>query len=71
MTKSVKNKNGSEEFTISLEFATEKPNLSGDWMNFFLLMLLYIIQGFPKGFAIGFSIILQSKKLVNYEDQVS
>lgn len=71
MRKPVKNTNGTEEFTIPHETATEEPNLSGDWINFFLLMVLYIILGFPKGLAIGFSIILQSRKLVNYEDQVS
>jgi len=49
----------------------EEPNLDGDRLNFYLLILLYIIQGFPIGLSIAFPIILQSKKKVSYEDQVS
>lgn len=71
MTKSMKNKQDIEECTVSHEPAAEEPNLSGDWLNFFLLIALYVIQGFPKGLVQGFSVILQSRKLVNYDDQVS
>lgn len=49
----------------------EKPNLDGDWLNFYLLIILYIIQGFPVGLSGALPIILQSKKMVTYEDQVS
>lgn len=51
--------------------ASGKPNLEGDRLNFYLLILLYIIQGFPLGLSSAFTIILQSKKMVTYEDQVS
>jgi len=51
--------------------APVKPNLDGDRLNFYLLILLYIIQGFPLGLSSSFPIILQSKKMVTYEDQVS
>lgn len=60
-----------EEFKESREFIIEKPNLSGDWLNFCTLILLYVIQGFPIGLVIGFSVILQSRKMVTYGDQVS
>lgn len=58
----------SEEHAVAHE---EKPNLDGDRLNFCLLLVLYIIQGFPIGFAIATSNILQSKNTVTYEDQVS
>ncbi|KAE9541283.1 hypothetical protein AGLY_004528 [Aphis glycines] len=51
--------------------ASEKPNLDGDRLNFYLLILLYIIQGFPLGLSSAFTIILQSKKIVTYEDQAT
>lgn len=50
---------------------SEKPNLDGDRLNFYLLTLLYIIQGFPIGLSSAIPIILQSNKTVTYEDQVS
>lgn len=49
----------------------QKPNLKGDWCNIFLLVLLYTIQGIPCGFSAGLPIILQSKYMVTYDDQVS
>lgn len=53
------------------QLMSDVPNLNGDWLNFYLLILLYIIQGFPVGLSGAFPIILQSKKLVTYEEQVS
>lgn len=47
------------------------PNLKEDWSNFFLLLLLYTIQGIPLGFASAIPIILQTKKNVTYQDQVN
>lgn len=47
----------------------DKPNLKGDWLNFFLLMLLYTMQGMPLGIASAMPIILQSNKDVSYKDQ--
>ncbi|KAL4097897.1 hypothetical protein QTP88_022597 [Uroleucon formosanum] len=49
--------------------SAEKPNLKGDWLNFFLLLLLYTMQGIPFGLALIMPIILQSKKNVSYKDQ--
>jgi len=48
-----------------------KTNLKGDWINFFLLLLLYTMQGLPLGIAGAMSILLQSKKNVTYKDQVN
>lgn len=48
-----------------------KTNLKGDWINFFLLLLLYTMQGLPLGIAGSMSILLQSKKNVTYKDQVN
>ncbi|XP_025208442.1 acetyl-coenzyme A transporter 1-like isoform X1 [Melanaphis sacchari] len=49
--------------------SVDKPNLKGDWLNFFLLMLLYTMQGIPLGIASAMPIILQSNKNVTYKDQ--
>lgn len=50
--------------------ATSKPpSLDKDRLNFCLLILLYIIQGFPIGLCIAFPLILQNRKST-YEDQV-
>ncbi|XP_060877595.1 acetyl-coenzyme A transporter 1-like isoform X2 [Metopolophium dirhodum] len=49
--------------------SAKKPNLKGDWLNFFLLLLLYTMQGIPFGLALVMPIILQSKKNVSYKDQ--
>lgn len=49
----------------------EKPNLNGDWLNFWLLIVLYIIQGFPIGLSGSIPNLLQTKYSANYNDQVS
>ncbi|XP_060877593.1 acetyl-coenzyme A transporter 1-like isoform X2 [Metopolophium dirhodum] len=49
--------------------SAEKPNLEGDWLNFFLLLLLYSMQGIPFGLALAMPIILQGNKNVSYRDQ--
>jgi len=51
--------------------AADKPNLKGDWLNFFLLLLLYTMQGIPLGIASAMPIVLQSNKNVSYKDQVN
>jgi len=51
--------------------SVEKPNLKGDWLNFFLLLLLYTMQGIPFGLPLAMPIILQSNKNVSYNDQVN
>lgn len=68
MSKSTKLK---EDKTLSFESESEKPNLDGDRVNFYLLIVLYIIQGFLLGFSNALPMILQSRKIVTYEDQVS
>ncbi|XP_022174752.1 acetyl-coenzyme A transporter 1-like [Myzus persicae] len=45
------------------------PNLKGDWLNFYLLLLLYVLQGFPIGLTFTLPLILQSRKMVTYEEQ--
>jgi len=60
------------EKSEELEDATmAKTNLKGDWINFFLLLLLYTMQGLPLGIASAMSVLLQSKKNVTYKDQVN
>jgi len=59
------------EFEDTHKSTLEKPNLNGDRLNFYLLIILYIIQGIPVGLSGALPIILQSKKIVTYEDQVS
>lgn len=51
--------------------SVDKPNLKGDWLNFFLLLLMYAMQGIPLGIASAMPIILQSNKNVSYKDQVN
>ncbi|VVC28212.1 Major facilitator superfamily domain,Acetyl-coenzyme A transporter 1 [Cinara cedri] len=46
-----------------------KPNLKGDWLNVFILVLLYTIQYLPHGFVISLPIIFQSKKNITYKEQ--
>lgn len=58
-------------YVVSYKTTAENPNLRGDRLNFILLILLYIIQGFPIGLSIAFPLILQKKPKVDYDDQVS
>lgn len=51
--------------------STVKPNLKGDWLNFYLLMLLYTLQGLPLGLSTALPIIFQSTKLVSFDEQVN
>jgi len=53
------------------DVALTKTNLKGDWINFFLLLLLYTMQGLPLGISGAMTILLQSKKNVTYKDQVN
>lgn len=57
---------------IRSKTTSEKPNLNdGDWLNFYLLIMLYTIQGFPIGLSFALSTILQEKKMITYSEQVS
>lgn len=50
----------------------KKPNLSGDLMNFIVLMVLFVLQGVTFGITMSaLPIILQSKKTITYDDQVT
>jgi len=60
-----------EEIFVPSQSLPAKSNLKGDWLNFFLLILLYTIQGLPLGLAIALPIIFQSKKMVSYKEQVN
>jgi MFS transporter, PAT family, solute carrier family 33 (acetyl-CoA transportor), member 1 len=72
MIKSTKDKDDpAEVYDVSLKSKSEKPNLDGDRLNIFLLILLYTIQGFPIGISTALPLILQSKEMVTYKDQVS
>lgn len=48
----------------------EKPNIEGDRINLFLLVLMYTFQGVVSGFSHSFPIIFQQNKRVSYADQV-
>lgn len=71
MTKSQVCEEELEQFKVSHHSSAVKPNLKGDWWNFFLLILLYTIQGLPLGLAIALPIILQSQKRITYGEQVN
>jgi len=71
MAKSSNEEEELEIFEVPSESLPEKSNLKGDWLNFFLLLLLYTIQGLPLGLAIALPIIFQSKKMVSYKEQVN
>jgi len=60
-----------EIFEVPSQSLPAKSNLKGDWLNFFLLILLYTIQGLPLGLVIALPIIFQSKKMVSYKEQVN
>lgn len=59
-----------EMYSIT-ESTPEKSNLDGDRLNFYMLIFLYVLQGFPIGLCSAFPIILQSKYALTYEEQVS
>lgn len=55
---------------VTHDSMTEKPNLDGDRLNLYILLFLYIVQGIPIGLCIALMIIMQSKGMVTYDDQV-
>lgn len=62
--------NEKEKSTAVYDSNSSKPNLKGDWSNFFLLLLLYTMQGFPLGLTSSIPILLQSQNDISYQDQV-
>lgn len=72
MKNSITNKeNCLEGFETPRGFSPKKSKLDGDRLNVLVLIVLYVIQGFVIGFSTALPIILQSRKTVTYEDQVS
>jgi len=71
MTESNRNRVDRDGCEGTCKSTFKKPNLNGDRLNFYLLIILYIIQGIPVGLSGALPIILQSKKMMTYEDQVS
>lgn len=63
--------NEKEKSAVVYDSNSSKPNLKGDWLNFFLLLLLYTMQGFPLGLTSAIPILLQSQNDVSYQDQVN
>lgn len=47
-----------------------EPNLKGDWINIFILLLLYIMHNFPLGLCSAITILMQSRKDTFFQDQV-
>lgn len=71
MTKRAINETNPEKSTASYTGnKVEKANLKGDWLNLYLLVIFYTMQGFPYGISLALPIIFQSKKVVTYEEQV-
>lgn len=71
-TSTIHNGDKTQKSTVTKYYSTsDKPNLKGDWLNFFLLLLLYTMQGIPLGFTAAIPIILQSNNNVTYRDQVN
>lgn len=60
-----------EEFEESDEPTFEKPNIDGDRLDLFLLMILYMIQGFFIFLTKDLALILQSYENFTYIEQVS
>lgn len=56
---------------VKNESTFAKSNLKGDWLNIFILFLLYIMQGLPLGIVNVIPILLQSKRNVTYNEQVN
>ncbi|CAH1724877.1 unnamed protein product, partial [Aphis gossypii] len=54
---------------VKNELILAKPNLKGDWLNLFLLFMLYLMQTIPIGLVTTISILLQSKQNVTYKEQ--
>lgn len=59
MHKSYKNKYDPEEAVAANKSTmTNVPNLKGDWLSIYLMLLLYVMQGFSLGLSNSHPIIL-------------
>lgn len=70
MAKSLNDEDETEKVEVTHTSLMAPPNLDGDWLNFFLLIALYTMQGMTLGVAIAIPFLLQAKKDVSYGDQV-
>jgi hypothetical protein len=70
MSESIERENKSEKYAVAISSISNEPNLKGDWKNFFLLLLLYTMQGLPLGLISSIPVLLKSNKNVSYNDQV-
>lgn len=71
MTTSSKHGSKLHKYAVTKVSISDKPDLKGDWLNIFILLLLYTIQGLQLGLTIAIPILLQSNKNVSYQDQVN
>lgn len=71
MIKSPINNDDPEAYEEPRNSKSETPNLDGDRVNLVVLLFLFIIQGISVGLCTAFPMILQSKGMVTYDDQVS
>ncbi|XP_060866175.1 acetyl-coenzyme A transporter 1-like isoform X1 [Metopolophium dirhodum] len=69
MTTSTKLGNKPNKYAVTNISISDKPNLKGDWLNIFILLLLYTLQGLQLGLTSAIPILLQSNKNVSYQDQ--
>jgi len=71
MITSTKHENKSNKYVVTDTSISDKPDLKGDWLNIFTLLLLYTLQGLQLGLTSAIPILLQSNKNVSYQDQVN
>lgn len=71
MSKSSRHRNKKFKYAATGVLISDKPDLKGDWLNIFILLLLYTLQGLQLGLTNAIPILLQSNKNVTYQDQVS
>jgi len=71
MTTSTRLGNKQNKYAVTNISISDKPNLNGDWLNIFILLLLYTLQGLQLGLTSAIPILLQSNKNVTYQDQVN
>lgn len=71
MITSKKHENKSNKYVVTDISISDKPDLKGDWLNIFILLLLYTLQGLQLGLTTAIPIFLQSNKNVTYQDQVT
>jgi MFS transporter, PAT family, solute carrier family 33 (acetyl-CoA transportor), member 1 len=62
--------NTSDNENETEELKSEKSNLTGDYRNVAVLLLLYVMQGIPIGITAAIPILLQNRG-VSYKDQAA